>query len=58
MHIIVVLYSIKNGKCAKRYVDGPGEAKVVITSGEQERLKGRGCYFLRNLAPERAVKVT
>eukprot|EP00397_Hematodinium_sp_SG-2012_P000031 GEMP01000031.1.p1 GENE.GEMP01000031.1~~GEMP01000031.1.p1 ORF type:complete len:4639 (+),score=1050.01 GEMP01000031.1:391-14307(+) len=39
------------------YIDGPGDAKIMLTSGEQERLKGRGCYFLRNLAPEKAVKV-
>ena len=39
------------------YVDGPGEARLLVTSGEQERLKARGCYFLRTQAADKPVKV-
>jgi dynein heavy chain len=38
-------------------VDGPGEAKLIVTPGEQERLKGRAVYFLRTLPNEKAVKL-
>lgn len=38
-------------------VDGPGEAKLIVTPGEQERLKGRAVYFLRTLPNEKACCV-
>jgi len=36
---------------AGEYVDGPGEAKILVTTGEQERLKSRACFFLRTWPP-------
>lgn len=38
------------------YVDGPGDPKLLVTTGEHERIKSRAVYFLRNVPPERAVK--
>eukprot|EP00392_Amoebophrya_sp_AT5.2_P000467 g468.t1 len=42
---------------AGEYVDGPGDARVVLSNGETERLKSRGCYFLRTQPAEKPVKV-
>ncbi|CAD7960877.1 unnamed protein product [Amoebophrya sp. A25] len=42
---------------AGEYVDGPGEARIVLSNGETERLKSRGCYFLRTQPAEKPVKV-
>eukprot|EP00392_Amoebophrya_sp_AT5.2_P015403 g15605.t1 len=38
------------------YVDGPGKAKVILTFGDKERLKGRAAYFVRTCAEDKAVK--
>jgi dynein heavy chain len=38
------------------YIDGAGDPKLLITTGEHERIKSRAVYFLRNVPPERAVK--
>ena len=39
-------------------VDGPGEARLVITTGEHEdmRIKNKAAYFLRNVGDQKAVK--
>ncbi|CAD7937238.1 unnamed protein product [Amoebophrya sp. A120] len=38
------------------YVDGPGRAKVILTYGDKERLKGRAAYFVRTCAEDKAIK--
>ena len=38
-------------------VDGPGDTKIIVTAGEQERLKGRAVFFLRTLPADKAIKV-
>ena len=38
-------------------VDGPGDTKILVTTGEQERLKGRAVFFLRTVAADKAIKV-
>jgi dynein heavy chain len=38
-------------------IDGPGDTKIIITTGESERLKGRAVYFFRTLPAEKAVKL-
>jgi hypothetical protein len=39
------------------YVDGPGDAKILITTNEHERIKHRAVYFLRNIPPEKPIKL-
>ena len=38
-------------------IDGHGESKVLVTVGEQERLKGRAVYFMRTIAEGKTVKM-
>ena len=33
------------------YQDAPGDPRIIVTYGEQERLKARGAYFLRVTQP-------
>ncbi|CAD7937236.1 unnamed protein product [Amoebophrya sp. A120] len=43
---------------AGEYVDGPGEARVLLSHGETERLKSKACYFLRGAgAVDKPIKV-
>jgi dynein heavy chain len=40
---------------AGELIDSPGEAKLLITNGEQERIKKRACFFVRTCAEGKAI---
>jgi len=35
----------------------PGDAKILVTTGEQKRLNSWACFFLRNVAPEQSITI-
>jgi dynein heavy chain len=41
---------------AGELIDSPGEAKLLITNGEQERIKRRAAYFLRTAPEGKAIR--
>jgi hypothetical protein len=41
---------------AGELIDSPGEAKLLITNGEQERIKKRAAYFLRTSPEGKAIR--
>lgn len=39
------------------FVDSSAEPRIIITTGEQERLKGKACWFLRLCPEDKPIKL-